>query len=121
MNNLIAQTGRPIGTPFEGFGNLGTPGSQAPTLFARFISVIIGLMTVIAAIWFIFLLISGAIGIMTSGGDKMALENARKRMTTGVIGFAIVILAMFVMDFIANMLGVEGILDIESVINRLSP
>lgn len=120
MNKFLA-SGEPIGPPIEGLGRYASPSADAPKFFAQFISTIIGLMTLIAAIWFVFLLIGGAIGIMTSGGDKMALENARKKMTTGVIGFIIVVLAMFIMDFMASLLGVEDILNMQSVIDRLSP
>ena len=121
MNQLLTQAETTIGPPLEGLGTYASPGDTAPTIFAQFISTIIGLMTVIAAIWFVFLLVGGAIGIMTSGGDKMALESARKRMTTGVIGFVVVVLAMFIMDLVASLLGVENILDMQNVIDRLSP
>ena len=120
MTNTIAQAGMSVGS-INGIGPLGTPGSGAPSLFAKILSGIIGLMTVIAAIWFVFLLISGAIGVMSAGGDKVAVENARKRMTTGLLGFIIVIAAMFIMDLIANILGIPDILDIGNIIDKLSP
>lgn len=120
MTNTIAQAGMSVGS-INGIGPLGTPGSNASSLFAKFLSSAIGLMTVIAAIFFVFLLITGAIGVMSAGGDKMALENARKRMTTGVLGFVIVIAAMFIVDLIADILGIPSILDIGNIIDQLSP
>lgn len=120
MISLIAQKQYNLGD-INGIGPLGTPGSDAPSLFAKFLSSAIGLMTVIAFIWFLFLLITGAIAFMTAGGDKMALENARKRITTGLIGLVIVIAAIFIMDLIATLLGIPAILDVGNWIEKLSP
>jgi len=58
---------------FKGFGPLGLEdrsASDAPLIFNTFIRAVIGLLTIVAFIWFLFLLIFGAIGVLTSGGDK---------------------------------------------------
>lgn len=106
----------------KGKGPLGLEeGQDAAAVFAQVISSAVGLMTVIAFIWFLFLLITGAIGIMTAGGDKMALENARKRLTTGVTGLIIVITAIFILGFIATLLGIPGILNFGEMIETIAP
>lgn len=121
-NNLIAVSNIPIGSPLEGIGEIGLEGGgNAVSIFARVISTIIGLMTVIAAIYFMFRLISGAISIMSSGGDKAALEDARKSITIGVVGFVVTIAAVFIMDVVATLLGIPNILNIGAMINLIAP
>jgi len=121
MNLLIAQQPHNIGSPITGFGPLGNPGDSGPTLLSQLISGTIGLLTVVAFVWFLFTLMAGALGIITAGGDKGALEGARKKITMGAVGILVVVAGMFIMDFVANLLGIPSILNLESVINRITP
>ena len=120
MNNLIAQVENPLNGTITGIGPLGES-SGAASRFAQIISTIIGLLTVIAFIYFMFILISGAIGIISAGGDKGKLEDARGRITNGVIGVVVVVAGMFIMDLIARLFGIQGILNIERMINLIEP
>lgn len=96
-----------------GTGSFAVPASSADTglAFAEVISGIIGVMTVIAGIWFLFNTLVGAIGIVTSGGDKASYEGARKRITTGVIGIIVVVSAIFLVDVLGQLIGFNTILD----------
>lgn len=110
----------------KGIGPLGTnQGATSITTFSNFISSAIGLMTLVAIIWFVFTLITGAIGIISSGGDKSALENSRKKITSGLIGLIIVFTALILINLIGYLLGIPDILNIQSmfttVIKSLSP
>jgi hypothetical protein len=109
----------------KGFGPLGLESgnsSNAPAKFNAFISGAIGLMTVIAAIWFIFNIITGAIQIISSGGDKGALENARRKITTGIIGIVVVIASLFIVSTIASLIGLgDIILDPAAIIEQIAP
>ena len=87
-----------------GTSPLANPGNGVD-LLTKIISTAIGLMTIIAIIWFVFSFISGALGIMSSGGDKQALESAKKKISTGLIGLVVVIVAIFVFDLIGYLLG----------------
>lgn len=122
MKNYLAQIDLgPKGGFFQGLGKLGLENKSpkdALGIFSGFISSAIGLMTIIAIIWFIFVLISGAIGIITAGGDKTAIESAKKRITTGVIGLVVVIAAIFIVDLIGFLIGIN-ILDIQELVNKL--
>ena len=124
MKRLIAQTSSPLGEPLEGIGQLGLenqdPGS-APEIFNRIISTAIGIMTIIAFVWFLFKLFIGALGIISAGSDKTALENARNNIVMGIIGVVVVVSAIFIADLIGNILGIENLLNpgklIEDVLN----
>lgn len=103
---------------FKGFGTLGTVQDQGFMNLATFISMVIGVMTVVAIIWFLFTLITGAISIIGSGGDKQALESAKKKITTGVIGLVVVIASIFILDLIGTIFGID-FLDIFSLLGKI--
>ena len=127
QKNLLAVT--EVGTggdipPLRGIGPLGLEkltGQDAPGLFNKFISSAIGIMTVVAILWFVFILLGGAYGIISSGGDKQALENAKKRIVNGLIGLIVVIVAVFLIDLIGGIIGIREILNPAYFIERLSP
>jgi hypothetical protein len=85
--------------------------SNASSTFSDFLSKTIGVMTVVAILWFLFLFISGAIGYMTSGGDKNAIESAKKKIVNGVIGLVLVIIAIFIIRLLGYLLGIPNILN----------
>ena len=122
MKNLAADLD--FGT-LRGIGPLGLEGkpdaSVAMGVFSNFISSAIGLITIIAIIWFVFIFIMGAIGIISSGGDKQAMESARKKITSGVIGLVVVIAGMFVIQLIGRIIGIPEILNITKMFNVIAP
>ena len=71
------------------------------------ISVVVGTLTVVGSIWFIYVLITGAIAYINAGGDKGAVEEARKRMTTGLVGLLILIAAIFLVDLVGYIIGFD--------------
>lgn len=69
--------------------------------FQSFLSAFIGVGFVVGVLVFIFVLVLGAISWITAGGDKGKLEDARKRITSAIIG----ILILFGFYVIVNLLG----------------
>lgn len=118
MKNLIAQDIK--FAPDGGFKGIGTLGSGNPDLFTRALSTTIGVITAVGIIWFTFTLLIGAIGILSSGGDQKANEAARQRITTGLIGLVVLIAALFIMDILGNIFGIENILNPIELINQIS-
>jgi hypothetical protein len=115
----------PIGN-FRGIGNIGLEGIygtsqvQGISVFVRIVSRIVGVLTVAASIWFIFQFIQGAIAWIQSGGDKQAVENARKRITNSIIGLGIVVFAYAFIALISAFLGIDFI-NLQDLINGLVP
>jgi len=105
-----------------GSGPLGNPVAteQDPgaSAFTKFISITIGVMTIVAFIWFIFTLFTGAIAWLSSGGDKQKLQNAQKQITTGLTGLIIVISAIFLIKVVGTIFGID-ILNIQNAILNL--
>lgn len=123
LKKLLAQTSTPVDLgPFEGLGPLGNPiateGDPGASALANFISTVIGVMTIIAFIWFIFQLFIGAVGWLSSGGDKARLQEAQKKITTSIIGLTIVISAIFLIKIIGVIFGID-ILAIQDLIKSL--
>ena len=122
MINLLADIPLSPGGGFKGKGPLGLEGrdaSQAPDVFNKFFSMFIGVITIVSFISFIILFISGAVALMTAGGDKQKLETARSRITTAIIGLVIVISAMFIIDLVGSLFGIDDILNPGSFIEKL--
>lgn len=118
--NLLAQSSIDFGD-ITGFGPLGeNQGDSSINTFSSFVSSAIGLMTIIAIIWFVFVFFSGAIGIITAGGDKASLENSRKRIVSGVIGLVVVVAAVFVVKLIGFLIGIPNILDIGQLFGQIT-
>jgi hypothetical protein len=113
----------------RGIGLLGGENDQKPLtsqhaaagIFVDVLSAIIGVMTVIAFIWFIFVFLVGAISWLASGGDKTKIQNAQKQITNGLIGLVIVISAIFLFKLIGSLLGVDITTDLFGFIIDLGP
>jgi len=120
MNNLIVVE-QPLGPPLQGVGTWGNKSPEgSSSLFESILSNIIGVLTIIAIIWFVFVLITGAIGWISAGGDKQALENSRKKIVNGLIGLIIVIASVFLISLIGSLIGIPDILKISNFINNLA-
>lgn len=118
-NNLISEIKLYPGEGFEGPGSMGKPTGNGVSGLASIISRAIGIMTIVAIIWFVFTFVLGVIGIIGSGGDKQALESARKKITTGAIGLLVVILALVIISLIGRFVGISNILDINTLFNLI--
>ena len=124
MNKLLSDI--PL-SPSGGFKGPGTGPFSDPTAgggtgieaFTKFISSAVGLMTIIAIIWFVFLLISGGIGFMTAGSDKAQIEASRKKIVSGLIGLVVTIAAIFLIDLIGYLIGIPNILDLPALFTKI--
>lgn len=108
---------------FKGFGPLGlenTSAFNADVTFTTFISSAIGLVTIIAIIWFVFLVTTGSFAFMTAGGDKQSLETARKKIMSGLIGLMVCIFGIFIIRFIGYLIGIPDILNFVSLFSVLT-
>jgi len=115
IGNSLAQGSQSAGS-ISGLGTLAT--GDAVTV-AKIISAAIGLMTVIGVIYFLFILLTGAISMIGSGGDKGGLEEGRRKITSGVIGLVVTISALFILDIITVILGFPDFLNLSAMIGQL--
>jgi hypothetical protein len=121
MNNHLAQIRFSPTGGFIGFGSLGqTPVGSGINSLSMFLTATIGIVTLAAILLFVYEFITGAIGVITSGGDKNALEAAKKKITTALIGLVLMIIAIFILNLIGFFLGVP-ILNLCQLFNTLIP
>ena len=93
MIQKIFAAGTPLGPigGSEGLGPWGKGVSIPGTTIVTAISAIIGFLTLVAAIWFLFQFVIGGISWITAGGDKTKLTEAREKLTNAFIGLIIVV------------------------------
>lgn len=121
--NLLAQIKLyPGENGLRGKGPLGLEGETSavgPLTFNKIIATSVGVMTIIAIVWFIFVFIGGAISIISSSGDKAKLAEARSKMWYGAVGVTITIFALFIIDLLGNLIGIDilrGALDVPTLL-----
>lgn len=122
MISLLAQKATPLGE-IRGIGPLGLEGravTEGQGIFVNAISLIVGFLTAVAIIWFIFQFILGAIGWISAGGDTKALDAAKGKITNAIGGIVIVIIAMVIISAIGAILGID-FLNLGGFITTLTP
>lgn len=80
---------------------------MSPTeFFGGLIPALIALGLVIGAVVFFFYFIMGAIHWITSGGDKMKMEQARSKITTALVGIIILLSFIGILGLIERFFGI---------------
>ena len=121
--NKLAQINFYEGGGYTGFGPLGLEGGvgaqNAGFTLASVITSTVGIITIVAIIWFVFIIITGALSMMAAGADKGAAEGARKRITNGTIGLVGVVVGIFIVQLIGMILGFPNILNLPALIEAV--
>lgn len=110
MNNLAFDIGQeffrngvvgPIQSPFLGLNGV----ASLVTLFLNIVFVLSGLIL-------LFFFIFGGIGMISSAGanDPQKSEQAKKTITSAVIGFVIVFVSYWIVKLIGQLLGMGNII-----------
>jgi len=94
--------------------------AEAAGVFTGIISNIIGVMTIVAGIWFIFQFIIGAYGYLAAGGDPKKMSDATAKITSALIGLVVIVAAYAIISLLGALLGFE-ILKPAKLIELLRP
>lgn len=108
----------------KGIGPLGLEGrspAEAPQIFANVISNVIGFMTIIGALWFLFQAIIAGYNWLGAGGDKQKVADARSKLTNAIFGMGVVALAIVLVRLVATLLKIEDVLDPIKAVQMLTP
>lgn len=123
---LLAQVniGGQIGGPGLGvFGEREYSGQggavNALTDITNAVSSIIGVMTIVAGIWFLIHIIIGGLRWVGSEGDKTKLQEAQNRITNAFVGLIIVVAGWSILALTGRFLGFENILIPTTIIDQL--
>ncbi|PIV01582.1 hypothetical protein COS54_00790 [Candidatus Shapirobacteria bacterium CG03_land_8_20_14_0_80_39_12] len=90
--------------------SINMPGSYSSLSTLTVSSVVTGavnLLLILAALLFFFMLVVGGIQWIVSGGDKTGSENARKKITSALVGLVIVFSAWAIVKLIGALFGIE--------------
>lgn len=111
---LLAQRttdlGRIGGSNLGPFGNIGTGATDGLIAVTKTVSSIIGVMTIAAAIWFVFQFMVGGFFWMTASGDKAHLEQARHRINDAAIGLLVVVAGWAILSLAGQFLGFDTVI-----------
>ncbi len=100
-----------------------TQGSDTPAVLnnlENFISQILGILTVVASLFFIVNFMLAAVNWVTAGGDSSKIQKARDAMIQNTIGLIIVVGAYGIIGLIALIVGIN-ILEPASILQTLIP
>lgn len=87
---------------------IGGLGNQTgASFFSKAIPSAIGFAFLIGAIVFFFMLVTGAIQWISSGGDKQALEGARGRITNAIVGIVLLFAAFAIVSVLQTFFGIQ--------------
>jgi hypothetical protein len=95
-------------------------GDSAVT-FERFISQFIGVLTIIAIIYFTIQIIFTGYAFMSSNGDPKKMEQAKLHLTQNILGLTIVLVALILTTLIGKLFGLGNILEFTTNFNKIFP
>lgn len=112
-HNLIAQTvnfgdglkPNPDNTIKGGLADFDV--TQPLTSTEKLISNVVGFLTTLGTLVFIFMFVYGALNWISAGGDASKVQKARDQMIQGVIGLIIMIAGYAVIGLIGTVLGIS--------------
>ena len=90
-------------------------------MLEKVLSNIIGALTIIASIWFIYQIILASFSWISSNGDKQNIQTAQKRLTNSFLGLIVTVAAYSVTALIGRFLGIPDIFNIAMSIAGLHP
>jgi len=95
-------------------------GPAAATLKVEsYISNILGFLTIVAALFFMFRVIFAGYAFISSAGDPKKIETAKEQLLQGFIGIVVVAAATIITGLVARILGLPNILNLETMFNTL--
>ncbi len=121
----MATGGQPLG-PIGGeglgpFGNIGKSSDKYAGITSALdtVSSIVGFMTIVAGIWFLFMLLFAGYEWISAGGDTKKIGSARDRITHAFTGLVIVVGAWSLLAVAGQFFGYDILVNPRDVINNL--
>jgi hypothetical protein len=117
----LGPIGGPTNTGLGPFSNLFSQDKYAAaTGIVNGISSLIGFLTIVAAIWFLFQILFAGYQWITAGGDPKHLQEARDRIVHAFIGIVIVIAAWSLLAVVGQFFGFNSLVNPTDLINNLT-
>lgn len=103
----------------DGPGKVPKSNTEATTMLEKLISQLIGVLTIVAVIFFVVQIIFAGYGFMSSEGDQKKMEDNRHKLTNSVMGLFIVIVAIGIGTLISKLLGLNNPLDLNTLFTNM--
>ncbi len=97
LTQRIEISGQPIEGPLQGINTIGD-----------LINRILPFLTAFAGVILLFVFIWGGYDFITSQGNADKVKSAQAKITTGIIGFVLLIISYLLVRVIAKIFGLEG-------------
>jgi hypothetical protein len=121
MLQLIAQQFGPgLTDPSGYFEKDSATGTNAFSNLEILVSNIIGLLTVLGGLFFVFFFVQGAFQWITAGGDSGKIEKARGQMIQGILGVIVLVASYAIIGLIGTIVGLK-LLTPAQTLNNLRP
>jgi len=113
------------------FGNVGFE-PQSDTVYTQdvsinplnnlviFISNLLGLITILGALFFIVYFFIAAFNWVTGGEDTGKVEKARHKMMHGVLGLVVIVMSYSLIGLVSTIVGIN-LIDLEATLDLLNP
>jgi hypothetical protein len=94
------------------FGNSGASSFKTLTGVGEIVSLFLNTAFVLSGIILLFFFIMGGIGMIASAGesDPQKAEQAKKTITSALIGFVIVFTSYWIVKLIGSLLGIDALI-----------
>lgn len=125
MNKLLAldlgKIGGGIGLgPWGDIANLGGGPSAASSAVVDIFSRILGVLTVVAGLWFIIQLITAAFDYINAGENEEQIRKVHQKLINNFVGLSIVVMVYALTAIIGRLVGLD-ILNPQRIIPGLGP
>jgi hypothetical protein len=118
MIQMIAQFGGGLRPNSDFFGGEQiTTTEVAANNVEHFVSQILGILTLLAGLLFIFYFVLGAFRWISAGGDSGNTQKARDQMTQAVIGMILVVASYSIIGLVGNLFGFNILSPAAEIIN----
>lgn len=96
-----------------------SPAGDSTQTAELIISNVIGIITIVGVLYFIFQLMIAGFAFITTEGDKGKMEAARKRITESIMGLVVIIIALGVGALVATIFGIDSPLNFELMFTKM--
>jgi hypothetical protein len=124
MKNIVllaqANFGGGLQPVTEAYSTGSTTGAGAVANAEKIISQVVGFLTILAGIYFIFYMVMAGINWIGAGGDQGKVQKARDEINQAVMGLVITVMAYGLIGLIGRIIGLN-LLSPGAEVLKLSP
>lgn len=86
----------------------------ATTQLEKYLTTIIGVLTIVGVLWFIFQVIIAGYAFISSSGDPKKMEKAQQQLMQSILGVVVVVASTIIVGLILKILGLGNVFDINN-------